>query len=252
MEYNPDRCAVVETGKENRFVARHQGRSGEAMMQRQAEQRTNPMLLLDPILDELKTVVDYHGVTVQKVAGAYTVTIGYRGDLPPEEVLRGSFRGEDGEDGAEWVRQHNPLLVADILDDAPEAQRFRLVLDRYFGQFSSHMRSWLSVPLYVGERLVGALGVDHSERGHYTSRDKALLRVFAEERATDIEHAILYADAARLADEAQAVLTVQQAIVRRRELPCFPRWPMRRACHPGWSWTTSRKHRPPVISPWPG
>ena len=37
------------------------------------------------------------------------------------------------------------------------------------------------------------------------------------QRATDIEHAILYADAARQAGEAQAVLTVQRAIVRRRD-----------------------------------
>lgn len=187
------------------------------MTQRQTESRINPMLLLDPILDELKTVVDYHGVTVQKVSGAYTVTVGYRGDLPVAEVLRGSFRGTDGEDGAEWVRQNNPKLVADILGDTPEAQSFRLVLHRNFGEFSSHMHSYLGVALAVGERLVGALGVDHRERGHYTRRDMGLLQAFVELRATDIEHAILYADAARQADESQAVLIVQQSIVRRRE-----------------------------------
>jgi hypothetical protein len=53
------------------------GRSDEAMTQRQAGQLINPMLLLDPILDQLKTVVEYHSVFVQKIAGAYTVTVGF-------------------------------------------------------------------------------------------------------------------------------------------------------------------------------
>lgn len=198
----------------NRMTGRENGLNG-AMMQRQAEQSINPMLLLDPILDELETVVEYHGVTVVKVAGAYVVTVGYRGDAPLAVTMHSSFRADAPEDIVAWLRRRMPILVADVLDDTPLAQEFRLRLSRRWGEVPSRIRSWLCVPLGVGDRLVGLLAVEHNERGHYTPRDMDLVQAFVELRATDIEHAILYADAARQADEARAVLTVQQAIVRR-------------------------------------
>jgi signal transduction histidine kinase len=107
-----------------------------------------------------------------------------------------------------------PLLVADVLDDTPVARWLRPRLRRGYGGFSSRIRSVLTVRLARGDRLVGHMGLGHSERGHYTQHDADLLQQFVEQRSADIEHAILYADAARLAAEAQAVLTVQQAIVR--------------------------------------
>jgi GAF domain-containing protein len=187
------------------------------MMQGQAERLINQMLLLDPILDQLKTVVEYHGVTVVEVAEGYALNAGYRGEAPMPEILRDSFRTDLPDDTADWLRQHMPMLVADVLDDAPETQWLRQRLRRRFGEFSSRIGSWLCVSLAVGDRLIGVLAVDHRERGHYSPRDVGLVQAFVERRATDIEHAIQYADAARLAGEAQAVLTVQQAIVRRLE-----------------------------------
>jgi signal transduction histidine kinase len=187
------------------------------MMQGQAERVINQMLLLDPILDQLKTVVEYHGATVVEVSGGYALNAGYRGDAPLAEVLRDSFRADVPDDTSDWLRLHMPMLVADVLDDLAETHWLRERLHRRFGEFSSRIGSWLCVSLAVGDRPIGVLALDHRERGHYTPQDVGLVQAFAEQRATDIEHAILYADAARLAGEAQAVLTVQQAIVRRFE-----------------------------------
>lgn len=184
-------------------------------MQSQTERLINQMLLLDPILDQLKTVVEYHGATVVEVTGGYALNAGYRGDAPLAEILRDSFRADIPDDTADWLRQHMPMLVADVLDDAPGAQWLRQRLHRRFGEFSTRIGSWLCVSLAVGDRLVGVLALDHQDRGHFTPRDVGLVQQFVERRAIDIEHAILYADAARLAGEAQAVLTVQQAIVGR-------------------------------------
>lgn len=186
-------------------------------MQGQTEQLINQMLLLDPILDELETVIEYHGVNIVKFEREFNVTVGYRGDAPLAEVLRSSFPADAFGDAADWLDQHMPMLVADVVDDTPGAQWLRQRLRRRFGEFSSHIGSWLCVSLAVGDRLRGLLTVDHRERGHYTRRDVDLVQAFVQRRATDIEHAIVYADAARLADEAQSVLTVQQAIVRRLE-----------------------------------
>ena len=191
------------------------GRSDEAMTQRQAGQLINPMLLLDPILDQLKTVVEYHSIFVQKIAGAYTVTVGFRGDTHLAEALGSSFRADIPVATADWLRQRVPLLVADVLDDPPETQSFHLRMSRRLGEFSNSIGAFLGIPVTMGDSLVGVLIILHSERGHFTPQDVGLVQAFVKRRATDLEHAIRYADVARLADEAQAVLRVQQAMVRR-------------------------------------
>jgi GAF domain-containing protein len=187
------------------------------MMQGQAERLINPMLLLDPILDELKTVVEFDSVTVMKATGAYSVTVGHRGDTPLAEALRSSFPAQIPQPSLDWYRRFVPLLMADVLDEAPETQQFRLNIRRLWGKAFDRMLSVLCVPLLVGDQLVGLLGLDHHVRGHFTPRDVDLVQAFVKRKAREIEHAILYADAARQADEAQAVLTVQQAIVRRHD-----------------------------------
>lgn len=180
----------------------------------QDEQLINAMLLLDPILDEIKSLMEYHAASVVKSGGGITVIVGYRGDAPLAETLRSSFPVGISDDTVDRLNQHMPLLVADVLDDTPVAQWLRPRFRQRHGGFSSRIRSVLTVRLAVGDRQVGHLGLGHSERGHFTPEDADLLQQFVEQRAADIEHAMLYADAARLAAEAQAVLTVQQAIVR--------------------------------------
>ncbi|MCL5736339.1 MAG: GAF domain-containing protein [Actinobacteria bacterium] len=180
----------------------------------QNEQVIKSMLLLDPILDEIRTLIDYHNATVVKWAGDLTVTVGYRGDAPLTETLQSSFTTGFEVKFTDWVDEQTPFLVSDVFDDSPVAQWLRPRLSHRYGEFSDHVCSMIVVRLAVGDRIVGLLGIHHRERGRYSPQDADLLQRFVEHRAADIEHAILYADAARLAAEAQAVLTVQQALVR--------------------------------------
>jgi len=134
-------------------------------MQAQAKRHLNQMLLLDPILDQLKTVVEYHGVTVVEVAGGQALNAGYRGDAPLAELLRDSFRPDMLDDAADWLRQHMPMLVADVQDDTPGAQWLRQRLQRRFGEFSGRIGSWMCVSLTADDRPMGVSAIDHRERG---------------------------------------------------------------------------------------
>ena len=193
-------------------------RSDEVMVQIQPESLITPMLLLDPIFDELKTFIEFHSAYFTKVKGAYAVTVGYRGDAPLAEALRSSFRPDLPDNAAAWIDEHwGPMFVADLLDEAPGTQFLKLRIHRRLGDFSINLRSMLHVPLFIGDQLLGQLVLFHREPEYYTSQDVALMQKFVEQRATEIEYAISYADAVLLADEAQSVLTVQQAIVRRLE-----------------------------------
>lgn len=193
-------------------------RLDEEMLLIQPESRNNPMLLLDPIFDEIETLIEYHSAFLTKVKGAYAVTVGYRGDAPLAEALRSSFRPDLPEDAAAWIGQvWGPMFVADLLDKSTSTQSLQLRIHRRLGDFSNNLRSLLHVPLFARDRLLGQLVLFHSEQGFYTARDVALIQAFVEKRATEIDYAISYSDAVLLADEAQSVLTVQQAIVRRLE-----------------------------------
>ena len=193
-------------------------RLDEVMVQIQPESLITPMLLLDPIFDEIKTLIEYHSAYFTKVKGAYAVTVGYRGDAPLTEALRSSFRPDLPDNAAAWIGEHwGPMFVADLLDDTPVTQLLKLRIHRRLGDFSINLRSLLHVPLFAGDQLLGQLVLFHREPEYYASQDVALVQEFVNRRAKEIEYAVSYADAVLQADEAQSVLTVQQAIVRRLE-----------------------------------
>ncbi|MFQ5343176.1 MAG: GAF domain-containing protein, partial [Anaerolineae bacterium] len=73
-----------------------------------------------------------------------------------------------------------------ILDDAPAAHApFR-------DDPHSHIRSWLGVPLVVGDRVIGMLAVDSTEPSHFTEADARLATAFADQVAIALENARLF------------------------------------------------------------
>jgi len=178
----------------------------------------NPMLLLDPILDDIKVLLEYDSAYFTKVKGAYAVTIGYRGDAPLTEALRSSFRPDLPDNAAAWIGHvWGPMFVTDLLENKPGTQTLQERIHRRLGGFSDNLRSMLHVPLFAGDRLLGQLVLFHNEKMRYNSQDVELIKEFVEQRTNEIENAISFADAVLLAEEAQSVLSVQQAIVRRFE-----------------------------------
>jgi len=54
------------------------------------------------------------------------------------------------------------------------------------------IRSWLGVPMLIGERLVGMIALDKSEPGFYTEEHASLAQTFAAQAAIAIENARLF------------------------------------------------------------
>jgi signal transduction histidine kinase len=63
----------------------------------------------------------------------------------------------------------------------------------------AYVRTWVGVPLMVRERLIGWLSLHHGEREAYAQHQVALAQTIANQAATAIENARLYAQARRLA-----------------------------------------------------
>ena len=77
------------------------------------------MLLLDPIFDEIQTLVDYDAASVVRSMGGQTMIIGYRGEAPLDETLRSSFPMDLPDGTVDRLNEDMPLVVADVLDDTP-------------------------------------------------------------------------------------------------------------------------------------
>ncbi len=65
------------------------------------------------------------------------------------------------------------------------------------------IRSWMGVPLFIGEKAIGLLTTDSFEIGTYREEDVQMLRIFANQAAIAIKNAHLYTTAQEAQKEAE-------------------------------------------------
>jgi two-component system nitrate/nitrite sensor histidine kinase NarX len=198
-------------------VAERLGRIAERMQAEAALRRTHSELstilavsrvitrmldldaLLELILKQVEHVIRYDG------AGIFTLD---------EEMLDFRYyRGIDQEANLlnlhipimtfppfrELVLNGKPFIYDDLHDDRDLATQLweatGFSLDALFGD----CHSWLSVPLIVGDRVIGLLAFIHLQPGHYQVEHQELAQIFANQAAIAIENARLYQESQKAA-----------------------------------------------------
>ncbi|HSJ53144.1 MAG TPA: GAF domain-containing sensor histidine kinase [Anaerolineae bacterium] len=165
--------------------------------------------LLDLILDQLGTVVEYTGASVLTLSEGYLAVQAYRGPIPQDRVLALRFPLETAGLNRQVVERREALVIADILDDTPLARMFRQTagdeLDSVFG----YVRSWLGVPLTAKGEVIGMLTLDHSQPGFFVAQRAGVVMTFANQVAVAVENARLYAQA-----EESAVVAERSRLAR--------------------------------------
>jgi signal transduction histidine kinase len=149
--------------------------------------------VVERILAHLQEVVPYDTASVQLLRalpeqgreGKYLEIVGGRGFANPEEIVGLVFYPNSTDNpNREVVRTQAPYIV----DDAPAVYKeFRRNPHAPAG-----IRSWLGVPMLVGERLVGMIALDKSEPGFYTQEHARLAEAFAAQAAIAIENSRLF------------------------------------------------------------
>jgi PAS domain S-box-containing protein len=148
--------------------------------------------VVDRILAQLQKVVPYDSSTVQLLRvdpepgrGEDRLEIvGGRGFPNLSDLLGLSFSLGGDNPNSEVVHTRAPFIVA----DAPTA----------YGDFrcephaQAGIRSWMGVPILVGERLVGMIALDKREPGFYTQKHARLAEAFAAQAAVAVENARLF------------------------------------------------------------
>jgi signal transduction histidine kinase len=170
--------------------------------------------LLDLILDQLRTVVDYSAAAIWTVEGEALATRAYRGPLPLADAVLRRLPLSQAVAYQEAARRGRPVVVIvdDVLDpvgalrlltpvwaaDAPDlppppAEEIRR---RTPSRAPGDARCLLSVPLMVRERVLGILRLESTAPHHYTAHHGDLALALAGQAAVAIENARLY-EAAR-------------------------------------------------------
>ena len=146
--------------------------------------------VVERILAELQQVVPYDTASVQLLARSETgqgerlEVVGGRGFPNLPDLLGVSFPVDGSNPNSEVVRIRAPHIV----EDAPAVySQFRREPHVQAG-----IRSWLGVPMLVGDQFIGMIALDKREPGFYTAEHARLAEAFAAQAAIAIENARLY------------------------------------------------------------
>jgi signal transduction histidine kinase len=174
--------------------------------------------LLDLILDQLGTVVDYDAASIMILEKETLKILAYRGPVAREEALEISFSINKAKANHEVIKRREPVIIEDIRGEDDLARAIRATAGDELETTYSYLRCWMGVPLIVKDQIVGMLTLDHQRPGYYASAQAELAMAFASQAAVAIENARLYFETERRADESETLFSVQQAITSRLEM----------------------------------
>ena len=160
--------------------------------------------VFDLILSELRKVVPYQSASVQRIDGEELEIVGGHGYPNLEQMIGLRYQyGGPGDPARALVEHHETLIVPDV------AARFSQFKDP-FGE--GMIKSWMAVPLLVGDRLIGMLTFDSFEPDFYTAEHATTARAFAAFAATAIDKARYLDELQRARERAETLLTVTQVL----------------------------------------
>jgi len=161
--------------------------------------------VFEVILSELRKVVPYESATVQQLEGYELRIVGGHGYPDLEELFGHRYKVRGPEDPAwEVVERQETVIVDDV------GLRFAQFHDP-FGEGS--IKSWMAVPLVVGDELIGMLTLDSFEHDFYTEEHAETARAFAAFAATAIDKARYVAELQRAREEAEAATRAKSAFL---------------------------------------
>ena len=166
--------------------------------------------VIDRILAQLQRVAPYDSASVQLLREDRMEIVGGRGFPNLPNLMGISFPTDGDTPYSEVVRTQAPFIV----EDAPSVyEAFREDPHR-----QAVIRSWLGVPMLIGERLVGMIALDKGEPGFYTQEHARLAETFAAQAAVALENAWLHEGVRRQLEQLAVLYQVAEAGSRILEL----------------------------------
>jgi signal transduction histidine kinase/ActR/RegA family two-component response regulator len=158
------------------------------------------------ILTELRKVVPYRAATLQQLDGYEMVIVGGHGFPNLDELvgLRFDWRGPD-DPAREMVETREPVIIPDV------SARFEHFKEEAHG--GGRVKSFMGVPLLVGDRLIGMLTLDSLEADFYTADHANTAKAFAAFAATAIDKARYVTELESARQQAEAAAQAKSAFL---------------------------------------
>ena len=165
--------------------------------------------LLDIILTQLKTVVDYSEVILYTLQDEQLSILHYQGPQLPEQMKHLLILIEQDMTRVIQSYQHDPFIIDDIYQDARLSQFSMQDMYPHFEKKTVRLHSWMGVPLMVKDRIIGLFVLSHNQPQYYTRQHINVVQALANQAAVALENAHLYGQARDL-----AVLQERQRLAR--------------------------------------
>jgi NtrC-family two-component system sensor histidine kinase KinB len=159
--------------------------------------------VLELILEHLARLVRYDSASILLLEDDRLRVVAARGFADPHSIIGLSFDAQQGA-AARVVREQRCLILPDV-SESPEWAPLAL-------PESQSIRSWIGVPLIAQAQAIGLLSVDSHQRQAYAEPAAQVVAAFAEQTATAVVNARLYAESQRRLQAMQALATTAHAI----------------------------------------
>jgi PAS domain S-box-containing protein len=161
--------------------------------------------VFDLILTELGKVVPYQSASIQQLDGDEFEILAGAGYPDIDELLRHRYAC-GGPDDPAWglVQRHETIVITNASERYPQ-------FEEVHGEGS--IKTWMAVPLLIGDRLIGMLTLDSFEPDFYTAEHARMAKAFAAFAATAIDKARYVGELQRAREEAEAATQAKSAFL---------------------------------------
>jgi PAS domain S-box-containing protein len=151
------------------------------------------------ILDQLRVIIDYTHAGLFKLEDSTLVALAVRGPQALEQAMPFQIRLQSPETLTMVLNERHSTRIADVQSSDPPAQFLRALLADQASILLEGVQSWMWVPLAIKGRVIGAIGVAHTERNFFTAHHAGLALTVANQAAITMDNAELYEHAQTLA-----------------------------------------------------
>jgi PAS domain S-box-containing protein len=153
----------------------------------------------DLILEQLLGIIEYTYAGLFRLTDSTLVALAVRGPQLGTPLAGFEVRLESPETLAALFNGHRPIRIADVRANDPAAEFLRSLLMGEAAALLESARAWMWVPLAVKGRIIGGLGVAHTQPDFFTAHHAALVLSMADQVAMTMVNAELYEQARALA-----------------------------------------------------
>jgi PAS domain S-box-containing protein len=161
------------------------------------------------ILDQMRVIIDYTHAGLFKLEDSTLIVLAVRGPKALERAMPFQILLKSPDALTELYNKRRSTRISDVQSADRPSRFLRSLLDEQAALLLKGVHSWMWVPLAIKDRMIGAIGLAHSERSYFTAHHASLALTVANQAAITMVNAELYEHA-----QAFAALQERQRLAR--------------------------------------